>query len=231
MSYVYVLEIVLSVLAIFIAIVFHEVAHGYVAFRLGDPTAKHLGRLTLNPLAHIDPIGTILVPLALVLLGSRFLYGWAKPVPINPRNFRNPFRGLLYVAIAGPGTNLGMALVAALLGRILALAVPASVIAANSFLANLSYALFFFLAVFVRYNLLLMILNMIPIPPLDGSRVLTYFLPPAGKRMMISMERYGFIIVVGLLYFGALDFLFQGLNVLWSQLLGSNWIVALLSGG
>lgn len=230
MNFIYILEIILSILAVFIAIVFHEVAHGYTALRLGDPTARDLGRLTLNPLAHIDPIGTILVPLLLVLLRSPLLYGWAKPVPINPRNFRNPFRGMLFVAIAGPGTNIGMALVAALLGRILASAIPASALGTNSFFGNLGYAVFFFLGVFVLYNLFFATLNMIPIPPLDGSRVLTYFLPPAGKRFMLSMERYGFIVVLALFYLRAFNFLFRGLSVVWGQLLGNTWLSVLGSG-
>jgi len=137
-----ILEIVLSLVAVFTAIVLHEVAHGYVAFRLGDPTARSRGRLTLNPLAHIDPIGTILVPFVLAVLNLP-LFGWAKPVPINPNYFRNPFRGMLYVAAAGPGTNIALALVTAGFGRLLLLFVPNSLLfGPPSLPANLTRAIF-----------------------------------------------------------------------------------------
>ncbi|MCK5586436.1 site-2 protease family protein, partial [Candidatus Bipolaricaulota bacterium] len=208
MNFDLVLDIALSLIAIFTAIVLHEVAHGYMALRLGDPTARDLGRLTLNPLAHIDPIGTILVPLTLAVLNALGilnapLFGWAKPVPINPRNFRNPFRGMLFVALAGPGTNIVLALGTALIGRLLLLMVPQSLnMASPSFGIHLLIALFTLLRHFVIYNLFLAVFNLIPIPPLDGSRVLTYFLPTEGRRIMLSLERYGFLIFAVLFYLG-----------------------------
>jgi Zn-dependent protease len=223
-----ILEIALSLIAVFTAIILHEVAHGYVAFRLGDPTAKARGRLTLNPLAHIDPIGTILVPIFLLIVNSPFLFGWAKPVPINPSYFRNPFKGMLYVAVAGPATNIALALATTVIGRIVILAIPDTLLFFNhSFAGNLVHALVYLLGIFVIYNVILAAFNMIPIPPLDGSRVLTYFLPPEGRRVMIMLERYGFIILIALIYLGGLRALFDLMGGLWQGLLGSRWLIAL----
>jgi len=223
----HILEIVLSLVAVFMAIILHEVAHGYVAFRLGDPTAKARGRLTLNPLAHIDPVGTIIVPLVLAVLRLP-LFGWAKPVPINPSYFRNPFRGMLYVAVAGPGTNVALALVTAGLGRLFLLAVPNSILfGPPSFSSNLTRAVFFLLGAFVIYNVLLALFNMIPIPPLDGSRVLTYFLPPSGKRFMLAIERYGFLILVAVIFLGGVEGIFRAVDPIARGLLGIRWVAAL----
>jgi len=224
-----ILDIALSLIAIFTAIVLHEVAHGYMALRLGDPTARDLGRLTLNPLAHIDPIGTILVPLLLAILRAP-LFGWAKPVPINPRNFRNPFRGMLFVALAGPGTNIALALATSIVGRLLLLMVPqVSYGAEPSFGMNLLSALFTLLGYFVIFNLFLAALNLIPIPPLDGSRVLTYFLPTEGRRIMLSLERYGFFIFAALLYLGVLNGVFRAVQDLGQGLLGYRWLVLIFA--
>lgn len=223
-----ILEIALSLIAVFTAIILHEVAHGYVAFRLGDPTAKTRGRLTLNPLAHIDPIGTILVPIFLLIINSPFLFGWAKPVPINPGYFRNPFKGMLYVAVAGPATNLALALATTVIGRVVLLAIPDTLLFFNhTFAGNLIHVLVYLLGIFVIYNIILAVFNMIPIPPLDGSRVLTYFLPPEGRRVMIMLERYGFIILIALIYLGGLHALFNLMGGLWEGLLGSRWLIAL----
>ncbi|HUT87444.1 MAG TPA: site-2 protease family protein [Candidatus Heimdallarchaeota archaeon] len=224
------LNIALSLVAVFAAIVFHEVSHGYVAYRLGDPTPKVRGRLTLNPLAHVDLIGTILVPLALVVMGSRFLFGWAKPVPINPNYFRKPFKGMLYVAIAGPVTNLTLALVIAGVGRLTLGAIPNSLLFyGQTFGAYLLQAIFYLLGFFVIINVVLAVFNMIPIPPLDGSRVLTYFLPPEGKRIMLTLERYGFLILLALILLGGVSGLLNLTSGLWRGLLGIRWLAALAS--
>ncbi len=234
MNFDLILEVVLSLVAVFMAIVLHEVAHGFVAFRLGDSTAKDRGRLTLNPLAHVDPIGTILVPVSLVLLRVLFqsavpLFGWAKPVPINPGNFRNPLRGMLYVALAGPGTNIVLALATAGVGRAVFLGVPNGVLhRIGGFGGNLIEALFYLLSVFVLYNLVLAVFNLIPIPPLDGSRVLMYFLPPQGRRFLLSIERYGFFILIAFIYLGVLTPVFGAIWRLWSLLLGPEWRTLLL---
>jgi len=225
-----VLDIALSLVAVFAAIVFHEVSHGYVAYRLGDPTPKVRGRLTLNPLAHVDLIGTILIPLALVVMGSRFLFGWAKPVPINPNYFRKPFKGMLYVAIAGPATNLTLALITAGVGRLTLGAVPNSLLFyGQTFGAYLLQAVFYLFGFFVIINVVLAVFNMIPIPPLDGSRVLTYFLPPEGKRVMLTLERYGFLILLALILLGGISGLLNLTSGLWRGLLGIRWLAALAS--
>lgn len=229
MTFAGVLEIVLSLIAVFTAIVLHEFSHGYIAFRLGDPTAKMQGRLTLNPLAHIDPIGTILVPIVLVILRSPFLFGWAKPVPINPNYFRNPYKGMFYVAIAGPLMNIALALGASTIGRLAILITPLSLLDGRGFSAYFVRTIFFLLGFFVIINIILAVFNMIPIPPLDGSRVLTYFLPPEGKRVMMQLERYGFLIILALLYLGVLGGLISLISGIWEALLGSYWPMGIAS--
>jgi Zn-dependent protease len=232
MNFELILEVVLSLVAVFMAIVLHEVAHGYMALRLGDPTARNRGRLTLNPLAHVDPIGTILVPVMIALFRFLFgwnllLFGWAKPVPINPAYFRNPLRGMLFVALAGPGTNIALALVTAGIGRLLILLVPARILFGSSGLVpNLVHWLFYLLSAFVLYNLFLALFNLIPVPPLDGSRILMFFLPTGGRRFLLSIERYGFFIIVGLFYLGGLNLIFNGVSGLWRLLVGTRWLVA-----
>lgn len=229
MTFAGVLEIVLSLIAVFTAIVLHEFSHGYIAFRLGDPTAKMQGRLTLNPLAHIDPIGTILVPIVLVILRSPFLFGWAKPVPINPNYFRNPYKGMFYVAIAGPLMNIALALGASAIGRLAILIIPLSLLYGRGFSAYVVQTIFYLLGFFVIINIILAVFNMLPVPPLDGSRVLTYFLPPEGKRVMMQLERYGFLIVLALLYLGALRGLIGLISGIWEALLGSYWPMGIAS--
>lgn len=180
-------------LAAFPAIVFHEVAHGYVAFALGDPTAKRAGRLSLNPFVHVDPFGTVIMPALLALAGWP-VFGYAKPVPINPYFFRNHRVGMMLTGLAGPATNLVFAVVTGLAVRFLA-PLPAM----QSGVASLVLLYLFFLA---RVNLVLMFFNLIPIPPFDGSRVLPLFLTDNGMRVYAQVERYGFVIILALLYFG-----------------------------
>ncbi|OYD15936.1 site-2 protease family protein [candidate division WOR-3 bacterium JGI_Cruoil_03_51_56] len=177
------LDLVLSAPAILFGLTFHEFSHGYVAYRLGDPTAKMMGRLTLNPLKHLDPIGTI----ALFL----FHFGWAKPVPIDPRYFRNPTRDMALSAAAGPAANLVVAAIAGLIFRILIF------FGISGFLASIAIY-------FVLFNLILCFFNLIPIPPLDGSRLLYYFLPPNLAARYAQLERYGFLILLGIIFVGPL---------------------------
>ncbi len=210
-------HIILSLIAVFSAIVFHEYAHGYVAFRLGDPTARAQGRLTFNPLAHVDPIGTVLVPVILILLGMP-VFGWAKPVPVSPMYFRNPYQGMFYVALAGPLTNVGLAVATTIVGRFLVTLLP---VMHGTWLIQ---AFFYLLGIFVLLNLLLALFNMIPIPPLDGSRILAYLLPPEGRRFLAIFEQYGFLIIMALILLGGLRFVFPAVHTVWVELIGIEWM-------
>jgi Zn-dependent protease len=186
-------RIALTLLLIFPAIILHEVSHGYVAFLLGDTTAKDRGRLTLNPISHVDPFGTLLLPVMMLLLSNgTTALGYAKPVPVNPNMFRGNRRwGWLLVGIAGPAMNLALAVVFGLVLRFVDPLIPAS--GAGS-VPRLILVLFTF------FNLMLMFFNLIPIPPLDGSRVVQYFLPQSALRIYDQLERYGFIILIAVLF-------------------------------
>jgi Zn-dependent protease len=178
----------LSILILLFSVIVHEVMHGYVALKFGDHTAQNLGRLTLNPIPHIDLFGTILLPALLIFTGSPILFGWAKPVPVNPLNFRNLRRGELYVAAAGVLANFSLAILAALIYHFLN-ALP------QTFPAILGSLLIFT----VKINLVLGIFNLFPIPPLDGSKVLLSQLPLKYAREYMKLERYGFLILLILL--------------------------------
>ncbi|HCO44188.1 MAG TPA: site-2 protease family protein [Gammaproteobacteria bacterium] len=204
-------KIAIWALPVLFAITVHEVAHGFVARRLGDRTAQMMGRLTLNPLKHIDPVGTVLVPLAMLLLPGGFLFGWAKPVPIGYNNLGNPKRDMAIVAAAGPLSNLLMAAGWALLLRL-----------SVELLQPLPWAaqpLFFMAQAGIAINLILMILNLVPIPPLDGGRVLTGLLPVRQAAALGAIEPYGLIIVLALLLSGVLWRILQPVIQLFNQLL------------
>jgi len=174
-----ILNLLLSIPAILIAITFHEYAHGWAAYKLGDPTPKFYGRLTLNPLAHLDPIGTIMLLI--------FRFGWAKPVPINPNNFSNYKRDTILVSIAGPLANFLLSIVFALIGRIF---MPFYIIPLNAFLS-----------INIYINIALAIFNLMPIPPLDGSRLLLLLLPYRYMYIADFLEQYGFIVIIMLIAF------------------------------
>ncbi|HRW79089.1 MAG TPA: site-2 protease family protein, partial [Candidatus Sabulitectum sp.] len=185
------LEMPLVLVIVFFSVVCHEIAHGYVAYRLGDPTAWRMGRLTFNPLVHIDPFGTIILPGLLLLMGSRFLFAWAKPVPVDPRYFRDPKNGMMLVSMAGPGTNLLIALVLTGLLHLTGGLIP-------GFLASA-------LAWAALINIVLMVFNLLPIPPLDGSRIVARFLKGRTLWQYMRLERYGMFIVFGLLFLGVIS--------------------------
>jgi Zn-dependent protease len=188
-----IIEILLSLPPLLLALTFHEFFHGFIALKMGDPTARNAGRLTLNPIKHIDPIGLI----ALIL----FHFGWAKPVPFNPVNFRNYRRGILLTAIAGPLSNLMLAVPFGLLLRVF------PVRPATQMLNTLWIMVLFGLI----YNLILCAFNLIPIPPLDGSKVLTSFLPDRYATVTLWLERYGFIMLIGLILLEQLT----GIPIFW----------------
>jgi Zn-dependent protease len=194
-------KIAVWALPVIFAITLHEVAHGWVASKLGDQTAKMLGRLTLNPLKHIDPIGTVLVPLVLLIFGG-FVFGWAKAVPVDTRNFKNPRGDMAWVAIAGPTANLIMAFLWAILAKV------GMILQTTS--PDVGMFLIYSGLAGVSINLILLILNLIPIPPLDGSRVLSAFLPKTLAWQYNQIAPYGFIILVGLMLMGILSPLIMG---------------------
>lgn len=189
-------KIAIWAIPVLFAITVHEVAHGYVAKRLGDSTAALLGRLTLNPLKHVDPVGTVLVPALMLLLPGGLLFGWAKPVPIGYQNLRNPERDMALVAAAGPGANLLMALGWAVLLRL-------SVEGLGTFPWATS-PLIYMAQAGITINLILMLLNLLPIPPLDGSRVAAGLSPRGLGPLFARIEPYGLLIVVVLLFTGVL---------------------------
>ena len=185
-------KIAIWALPVIFAITIHEAAHGYAARALGDRTAESLGRLSLNPLRHIDPVGTVIVPGLLLALGG-FLFGWAKPVPVNFNNLRQPRRDMALVAVAGPLSNAAQALFWALLLKLLLQSgAQSGVVLGFTQMAVAGIVI----------NLILMVLNLLPLPPLDGGRVLTGLVPEALARKLDRIEPYGFFILLGLLAIG-----------------------------
>ena len=192
-SFDYMLGIVVSVLLVMFSAMVHEVAHGWVAHLCGDDTAREAGRLTLDPRAHLDPLGDVILPIACALMGAP-VFSCAKPLPYNPTRLRHPRRDELLVALAGPASNLLQALLGtALLGATLALgqgALPAETL----------YGAIELLTTYMYVNLVLCFFNLIPFPPLDGSKVILYFLPPAARRRYYELQRYSMFLLLLLLY-------------------------------
>ena len=202
----------IAAIPVVFAITVHEVAHGWVARHFGDRTAEAQGRLTLNPVRHIDPIGTVLVPAVLLLLNSGFLFGWARPVPVDPRNMRSPRANMVWVSAAGPGANFGMAIIWAFL---MMLAQRVELGTAGQWLeAMAGYG--------IAINVMLAVFNMLPIPPLDGGQVLTNLLPKGPlSRFLEQIAPFGLFIVLGLMVS----------KVLWPLIVGPiDFLISLLAG-
>jgi len=213
-------EAVITVPAIMMAVILHEIAHGWVAYRMGDPTAKLAGRITLNPIPHIDPVGTLILPGILILLNSPILFGWAKPVPINPLNFRDLRKGTFFVSIAGVVMNTMLAIFFGILYRF----VVGMIYGGDSTISSsILIPLAIFCAKSVLINLVLALFNIIPIPPLDGSRALMSFLSMKYWEMFYKMEVYGFLIISILLFTGVLGkIIYPPLVFLYDLILGKN---------
>ena len=185
------LEMPLVLVMVFFSVVCHEIAHGFVAYRLGDPTASRMGRLSFNPIVHVDLFGTIILPAILIMTKSPFLFAWAKPVPVNPAFFRNPRKGMMLVAMAGPATNLAIAIVLSVVLHL-----------SGSFLPAFLAKTFAYVSLI---NVMLMVFNLIPIPPLDGSRIVARYLKGKALWHYMKLERYGMFIVFGLLFLGVIS--------------------------
>lgn len=190
----FVRELAIIAVPVLAAITIHEVSHGYVAYLLGDPTAKNAGRLTLNPLKHLDPLGT------LVLVLTRMI-GWAKPIPVDPRYFADPKKGMMLVSVAGPASNFALALVFALLYHFLNYGFW---VMGGQALAAMFKPLVLMCQAGVVINLALGMFNLLPIPPLDGSKILAGVLPPDLANGLLRLERYGFVIILLLVFTGVI---------------------------
>lgn len=216
-----ILQLVLAIPCIMIALSFHEAAHGYAAYKMGDPTARNLGRLTLNPIKHLDPFGCLIMLIA--------GYGWAKPVPINTRYFKNQKKGMALTALAGPATNLALGLAGVLTYRIISLVASIGsvnyAISHNEGLYNLFLALFLLLQTFTLYNFSFALFNMIPIPPFDGSRVMFAFLPDKYYFGIMRYERY---IMIALLIFMTVGPGFSVGTIAWYMMDGINRLLDLI---
>ncbi|MBU1006482.1 MAG: site-2 protease family protein [Candidatus Omnitrophica bacterium] len=199
------MRFVITLALFFLAVIIHEYAHGWVAWKLGDPTAKRAGRLTLNPLAHIDPIGTIFLPLILLVTNSPVVFGWAKPVPVDFRNLGNPKKDMIWVGLAGPMANIAFAILLAVLLK---------------FSAGASVFTPAILRSLIIINLVLAFFNILPVPPLDGSRVMMGILPRDVARQYARLEPYGFIIIFGLLYLGIVGRVIWPMVTRFAQILG-----------
>ncbi|ADC89883.1 peptidase M50 [Thermocrinis albus DSM 14484] len=209
-------SLVVSLPALMMAVVLHEYAHGWMAFKMGDTTAYKEGRLTINPIPHIDPFGTILLPAILMLLGSPILFGWAKPVPINPLNFRDLRKGTFLVSVAGIGMNFLLAVLFGVLYRLID----------SGYLDFMGSSILVPLAIFsaksVFINLVLAIFNAVPIPPLDGSRAVMSFLSFRHWELFYRFEVYGFLVISLLLFTGVLQkIIYPPLILLYSIILGA----------
>ena len=223
--------IIFQVVVLIFSAVIHEYMHGWMADRLGDTTAKDAGRLTMNPIVHLDVFGSLILPFLLVMTGSPFVFGWAKPVPFNPYNLKDQKYGIAKVAIAGPLGNLVTALFFGFVSRLLPIMPSVKIAIINAFFhgdysslllsisGNQFGTVYLLLIIIVSINLLLMIFNLVPIPPLDGSKVLMSFLPAEARNSYMKLEKYGMILVMFFIIF-AFDLIIPIINFLFRLIIG-----------
>jgi Zn-dependent protease len=182
-------QMIFFIVILIFSVIIHEISHGYVAEMLGDPTARMAGRLTLNPVPHIDPLGSIILPILLIMSGTGFVFGWAKPVPYNPYNLKDQKWGPALVAAAGPLSNIFIATIFGLALRF-----------SETLMLSTAFVQIFYIIVLL--NIVLAVFNMIPVPPLDGSKVLFATLPYKYYHYLESLEKYGFIVLLAIVFFG-----------------------------
>ena len=217
-----ILSLVISLFVLLFAITIHEAAHGWAASKFGDDTARSMGRVTLNPIAHIDPFGTVLLPLLLVIMGAP-VFGWAKPVPVNPFNLRNPRRDNLWISAAGPIANILAAAFSLFVIILIKVLSPSASLFLGNFLTGRGgfsggihplggLILIFFYGALI--NAYLLVFNLIPVPPLDGSGVLMGLLSEEGAQKYERLRPYGFLIVLGLIYLGGLSVIIRPIQIL-----------------
>ncbi|HAA04490.1 MAG TPA: site-2 protease family protein [Syntrophobacteraceae bacterium] len=199
-------------------VILHEVAHGWVAEKLGDPTARMMGRITLNPISHVDLFGTIILPLTLLLVQSKFLFGWAKPVPVQFGNLRGGRRAMAWVALSGPLTNLTLAAASAMVYHLMLFLDGHGWIPASGLVNQIAQPVFLMARASVVINLVLMVVNLFPIPPLDGGRVMVGLLPEAPAMALAKLERYGMLIVLLLIVTRVWSYLLNPILAVFLQL-------------
>lgn len=202
-----------------LGVIAHEVAHGWVAEKFGDPTARFMGRITFNPLVHVDPIGTVVLPLILLITKAPFLFGWAKPVPVNFGNLRGGRKSMAWVAMAGPMTNFLLAAGSAAIYHFIFSGFKSGLIPGNSVMASVAEPLFLMAGISVQFNLVLMVINLLPIPPLDGGRIMVGLLPLQLSLQLERLERFGILILLLLIATGAWGYIVRPILSLFMQLL------------